>query len=66
MSVAARRWTVSVPCLLLAALFVTLAAPPRALAQVLYGSILGDVKLIFNTFKSEVLCSQGLPAVDLV
>ena len=44
MSREARRWTVSLPCLLLAALVVVFAVPRRGSAQVLYGSILGDVK----------------------
>jgi len=44
MSREARRWTVLLPCLLLAALVVIFAFPQRGSAQVLYGSILGDVK----------------------
>ena len=44
MSARARRWTVSLPCLLLTALVLVFAVPHGALAQVLYGSILGDVK----------------------
>src|SRR5712691_2262674 len=44
MSGEARRWTVSLPCLSLAALVVILAFPQRGGTQVLYGSILGDVK----------------------
>jgi carboxypeptidase family protein/TonB-dependent receptor-like protein len=44
MSREARRWTVFLPCLLLAALVVIFAFPQRGSAQVLYGSILGDVK----------------------
>jgi hypothetical protein len=44
MSAGARRWTVSLPCLLLTALVVVFAVPHGALAQVLYGSIVGDVK----------------------
>jgi carboxypeptidase family protein len=44
MSREARRWTVLPPCLLLAALVVIFAFPQRGSAQVLYGSILGDVK----------------------
>jgi hypothetical protein len=42
MSGGARRWTLTLTCLLLAA--VVLMFPQRADAQVLYGSILGDVK----------------------
>ena len=39
----ARKWTVSLPCMLLVA--VVLAVVPRpGMAQVLYGSILGDLK----------------------
>jgi hypothetical protein len=34
----------SLPCLVLAALALVMAVPQRAAAQVLYGSILGDVK----------------------
>ena len=44
MSREARRWTDSLPCPLLAALVVILAFPQRGSAQVLYGSMLGDVK----------------------
>jgi len=44
MSAVARRWTVSLPCLLSAALVLVCAVPNGVLAQVLYGSILGDVK----------------------
>src|SRR5947209_2277203 len=44
MSAGTRRWTVSLPCLVLAALVVMCAVPQRGMAQVLYGSILGDVK----------------------
>src|SRR2546427_8356129 len=44
MSREARSWTVLLPCLLLAALVVIFAFPRRGSAQVLYGSILGDVK----------------------
>jgi hypothetical protein len=44
MSPEARRWTVSLPYLCLAVLVVLCAGPQRAAAQVLYGSILGDVK----------------------
>src|SRR3989442_7029849 len=44
MSAGARRWTLSLPCRWLAALLVMCAVPQRGLAQVLYGSILGDVK----------------------
>jgi carboxypeptidase family protein len=44
MSARARRWTGSLPCLMLAALVLMFAFPQRGMAQVLYGSILGDVK----------------------
>src|SRR2546426_12722050 len=44
MSAGARRWTLSLPCRWLAALLVMCTVPQRGLAQVLYGSILGDVK----------------------
>ena len=44
MSQAARRQTGSLPYLSLVALAVILALPPRVDAQVLYGSILGDVR----------------------
>jgi Carboxypeptidase regulatory-like domain/TonB dependent receptor-like, beta-barrel len=44
MSREARRWTAALPCLSLAALIVILAVPEEGSAQVLYGSILGDVK----------------------
>src|SRR5919107_4707281 len=40
----ARQRTVPPMCLLLAALLLILAAPQPGTAQVLYGSILGDVK----------------------
>jgi hypothetical protein len=43
MSARARR-SISVPCLLLAASALMFAAPKRSAAQVLYGSIVGDVK----------------------
>ena len=44
MSREARRWTVLLPCLLWVALVVLFAFPQKGIAQVLYGSILGDVK----------------------
>ena len=40
----ARTWTASLPCLFLTILIVTLAVPRQGFTQVLYGSILGDVK----------------------
>ena len=44
MSARADRWRVSLPCLMLTALVSTFAVARPCLAQVLYGSILGDVK----------------------
>ena len=40
----ARTWTGSLPCLFLTILIVTLAVPRQGFTQVLYGSILGDIK----------------------
>ena len=40
----ARSWTASLPCLFLTILIVTLAVPRQGFTQVLYGSILGDIK----------------------
>jgi hypothetical protein len=39
-----RHWSTSMPCLLLAVFMLMLAVPRQSLAQVLYGSILGDIK----------------------
>ena len=44
MSAGTRRLSLSRPGLLLAALVLTFAVPPRAKAQVLYGSILGGIR----------------------
>src|SRR5262249_44926989 len=40
----ARKWTVSAACVLLAAVVLVLAVPHSGMAQVLYGSIIGDLK----------------------
>src|SRR2546428_12369862 len=70
MSAGTRRWTVSLPCLVLAALVLMFAVPQRGMAQVLYGSILGDVKdtsgayipgaAVVVTNKSTGLARQGI------
>src|SRR5438309_8058438 len=70
MSAGARRWTVSLPCLWLVALVLMCAVPQRGMAQVLYGSILGDVKdtsgasmpsaAVVATNKNTGLARQGI------
>ena len=40
----ARKWSVSLACMLLAAVVLVLAVPHSGMAQVLYGSIIGDLK----------------------
>ncbi len=70
MSAGARRWTLSLPCWWLAALLVMCAVPQKGLAQVLYGSILGDVKdasgasipgaAVMATNKNTGLARQGI------